>query len=506
MPLPINISQLLNGIVIENERIEFKEGWNPDAIYRSVCAFANDFENIGGGYIFIGVEEQNGVAKRPVKGLALDQLDTIQKQMIGFNNLIKPVYSPKLSIEEIDGKSLVVLWIPGGSNRPYEVPEQITAKEKRYYSYIRRYSASKKVNQEEQQELITLANKVPFDDRVNTQGSIDDISIVLLRDFLRITKSRLHEFSESMSKVDLLTLMDLVSGTPEMFYPRNVSLMLFSEKPEKFFPYTRIEVVEFPNGSDAAEFFERPYFVGPVQEQISNLIDFFKTNILQEKIIKQSDRAKAVRIWNYPLEALEEAISNAVYHRDYQVREPVEVRIYPDCIVILNYGGPDRSIKTELFKTGTIKPRRYRNRRLGDFLKELELTEGRATGIPRIRKALKVNGSPDPFFDFDEERTYFEVDFQIHPAFKDEISVVNTDFTLNSNEINGGLNGGLNGGQQNVFRLIKENEGIKVKDISKQLNSPIDTVDKQIKVLINKNLIERRGSKKTGGYYIKIRI
>ena len=438
MPLPINIFKLLNGIVIENERIEFKEGWNPDAIYRSVCAFANDFENNGGGYIFIGVEEQNGVAKRPVKGLALDQLDTIQKQMIGFNKLIKPVYSPKLSIEEIDGKTLIVLWIPGGSNRPYEVPEQITAKEKRYYSYIRRYSASKKVNQEEQQELITLANKVPFDDRVNTQGSIDDLSIVLLRDFLRITKSRLHEFSESMSKVDLLTLMDLVSGTPEMFYPRNVS-----------------------------------------------------------------DRAKAIRIWNYPLEALEEAISNAVYHRDYQVREPVEVRIFPDCIAILNYGGPDRSIKSELFKTGTIKPRRYRNRRLGDFLKELELTEGRATGIPRIRKALKVNGSPDPFFDFDDERTYFEVDFQIHPAFIDEINVVNTDFTLNSNVINGGLNGGLNGGQQNVFRLIKENEGIKVKDISIQLNSPIDTVDKQIKVLINKNLIERRGSKKTGGYYMK---
>jgi ATP-dependent DNA helicase RecG len=42
MPLPINISQLLNGTVIETERIEFKEGWNPDAIYRSICAFAND--------------------------------------------------------------------------------------------------------------------------------------------------------------------------------------------------------------------------------------------------------------------------------------------------------------------------------------------------------------------------------------------------------------------------------------------------------------------------------
>jgi len=306
------------------------------------------------------------------------------------------------------------------------VPEQITSKEKRYYYYIRRYSASKKVNQEEQQELFKLANQIPFDDRANIQGSIDDISISIVREFLRVTKSRLHEFSESLSKSDLLTFMELVSGPPEMLYPRNVSLMLFSDNPEKFFPYTRIEVVEFPKGSEGPEFFERPYFIGPVQEQISNLLEFFKTNILQEKIIKQTYKAETIRIWNYPYEALEEAISNAIYHRDYQVREPVEVRIYPDSIVILNYGGPDRSIKTETFKKGTIKPRRYRNRRLGDFLKELELTEGRATGIPRIRKALKDNGSPEPYFDFDEDRTYFEVDFYIHPAFKAEIEEVDS--------------------------------------------------------------------------------
>jgi len=59
----------------------------------------------------------------------------------------------------------------------------------------------------------------------------------------------------------------------------------------------------------------------------------------------------------------------------------------------------------------------------------------------------------------------------------------------------------INGGQQKVFLLIHENEGIKVKDISIRLNIPVSTIDKHIKVLINKNLIERRGSKKTGGYF-----
>ena len=264
MPLPINISELLKGRIIEHDRIEFKRGWNPDAIYRSITAFANDINNIGGGYIIIGVEEDNGIAKLPIIGIPIELLDSIQRQMIGLNNLIKPAYSPKLSVEEVDGKYIIVLWIPGGANRPYEVPEQITAKDKRYFYYIRKYSNSVKANQQEQQELISLANQVPFDDRVNVNATIDDISLTIVRDHLRITKSRLHEFSESLSKSDLLLQMDLISGPLEMLFPRNVTLMVFNEKPEKFFPYSRIEVVEFPNGADDPEFNERPHFSGPV--------------------------------------------------------------------------------------------------------------------------------------------------------------------------------------------------------------------------------------------------
>ncbi|MFO7723533.1 MAG: ATP-binding protein, partial [Bacteroidales bacterium] len=60
------------------------------------------------------------------------------------------------------------------------------------------------------------------------------------------------------------------------------------------------------------------------------------------------------------------------------------MRIYPNSIVILNHGGPDRSIRLEAFSQGQGRSRRYRNRRLGEFLKELELTERRATGIPLV--------------------------------------------------------------------------------------------------------------------------
>ena len=88
MPLPINIEDLLRKQKIESNRIEFKKGWNPDKIYHSICAFANDFDNIGGGYILVGVEEENGIAKRPLTGINIEELDKIQRDMIGFNNKI----------------------------------------------------------------------------------------------------------------------------------------------------------------------------------------------------------------------------------------------------------------------------------------------------------------------------------------------------------------------------------------------------------------------------------
>jgi ATP-dependent DNA helicase RecG len=191
MPLHINIEDLLSARTVESNRIEYKEGWNPDAIYRSICAFANDFDNTGGGYIIIGVEEENGIAKRPVKGLETTELATIQKKMIGFNNLINPAYHPKLFIETVDSNQVLVLWVTGGPNRPYEVPEQVTATSKRYFYYIRQYANSVKANTEQTQELISLANQVPFDDRPNVNASLDDISVVLLQEHLKITESRL---------------------------------------------------------------------------------------------------------------------------------------------------------------------------------------------------------------------------------------------------------------------------------------------------------------------------
>jgi len=82
MNLPININDLLTARTVEWERLEFKAGWNPEEAMHSLCAFANDFHNLGGGYIVLGIEDKDGRPVLPPKGLRVNQIDKIQKVLL----------------------------------------------------------------------------------------------------------------------------------------------------------------------------------------------------------------------------------------------------------------------------------------------------------------------------------------------------------------------------------------------------------------------------------------
>lgn len=211
--------------------------------------------------------------------------------------------------------------------------------------------------------------------------------------------------------------MNLSQGTNEHLFPKNIGLLMFSKNPQKYFTGAIIELVEFPDG------LTNPYtektFDGTIQKQLLDVLSYIKTNIIKTKVIKYKDHEKADRFFNYPYDAIEEVLANAVYHRNYELLDPIEVRILPNSIEIISYNGVDPSLRQTDFDSGRVRARRYRNRRVGEFLKELKLTEGRGTGIPTIVNALKENGSPSPKFDTNEpERTFFIVEIPIHQDFK----------------------------------------------------------------------------------------
>jgi len=133
------------------------------------------------------------------------------------------------------------------------------------------------------------------------------------------------------------------------------------------------------------------------------------------KTLKYKSIAESDRFVNFPYDAIEEALANAVHHKGYNIPEPITVTVTPDTLEVLSLPGPDKSISGKNLKAYKLISKAYHNRRIGEYLKELELVEGRNTGIPRILRAVRNNGSENPIFETDDDRTYFRVIFNVHP-------------------------------------------------------------------------------------------
>ena len=416
MGIPANIKTLLSGTVVEWARIELKESWDAEASLKTICAFANDIDNWGGGYIILGAKSWGEDTIPTLEGLPAELIDRIQRDILNKCKLIQPEYLPVVEAVHYKEKNFLVIWVPGGNSRPYSAPKYMSKENKERAYYIRKMSSTVRPSDDELRDLFTLSNNIPFDDRVNHAADIRDLNVTLIQSYLKEIDSSLYEDSKEMDFIELCKNMNIVSTLPEYVKPKNVGLMFFSFEPDKFFPYAQIDVVEFPEDLGGDEIIEK-IFKGPLHIQLREAILYINNRIIQEKVIKQPDVPEARRFFNYPIAAVEEAVANAVYHKGYDEREPIEIRIMPDRIEIVSHPGADRSVSMDNLKNFEVFSRRYRNRRIGDFLKEMRLTEGRNTGFRKIVSALRQNGSPDPLFRTDEERLYFAVTIYKHPDF-----------------------------------------------------------------------------------------
>ncbi|MBR0090964.1 MAG: putative DNA binding domain-containing protein [Lachnospiraceae bacterium] len=419
MALPVNVNDLIHQRKVERTRIEYKENWNPEPIIHTITAFANDFDNMGGGYILIGVAEENGRPRLLLEGLDPDSIDEIQLDLLNKCNFIEPRCIPVIEPYTIDGKDILVLWVPGGEDRPYKCPEKIYTRKKGEKSqksfYIRKGARTLKANVREERELIAMARDIPFDDRINYLADITDMKPALLADYLHTVGSDLYENALNRSVEAVATDMQLVRGPAEYRKPVNVGLMFFHEQPERYFSYAQIEVVDKPDPTGIG--MTEKTFKGPLDRQLRDALAYIRNYIIKEYVTKVPDSELAVRAFNWPYQAIEEALSNAVYHKSYQIHEPITVTVTPEKMEILSLPGPDRSITDEHLADRVLVSRRYRNRRIGDFLKELEIVEGRNTGIPLILSSMQNNGSPLPSFETDEDRIFFITILPIHPVF-----------------------------------------------------------------------------------------
>ncbi len=294
MNLPINIESLLASRSVEWERLEFKAGWNPKAVLHTMCAFANDFHNLGGGYIIIGVGEENGRPVLPPVGLPSVQLDAIQKEIVELGYRIVPYYHPIIAPFEFSGRHILVLWSAGGQTRPYKAPVSLTKGKREFAYYIRKGPVTVRAGHRDEIELMSLAAAIPFDDRMNQRAGLNNLDLGLIRAYLKQINSDLFRESAGLDFDLLCRQMNIVDGPDESIQPKNIGLMFFNDEPAHFFPQTQIDVVHFPEGPGANSFMEKT-FKGPVHIMLQDALSHIHSIVIEEKILKHPSPDPMVR-------------------------------------------------------------------------------------------------------------------------------------------------------------------------------------------------------------------
>jgi len=267
--------------------------------------------------------------------------------------------------------------------------------------------------------LFDKFNAVPYDDRLSRSATIDCIKRGYLEDYLRESNSSLVGELDARPIADLLLSLEVANETDADIAIRNIGVMMFSERPDKFIPGAQIDMVRFntPDAEASNDFTEKT-FIGPIHVQIKDVLHYIETTVIEKKVVKIQNQAESESFFNYPYNALEEILVNAQFHKSFRDPEPVEVRVYVDYIQVINYPGPAKWIDMEKFAAGKIRARKYRNRRIGEFFKEIDLSEKQSTGITKILRELKQNGSPPPEFETDSDRTYLITTIRMREGFE----------------------------------------------------------------------------------------
>jgi ATP-dependent DNA helicase RecG len=292
--IPLKLETLFAGRVVEQSRVEYKKGWNPNDTIQTICAYANDFSNTNGGYIVIGVESKNGRPVLPPVGIEEDDLDRIQQELFRYCNFIEPRYMPQSEVIEYQGKKLIYLWCSGGDAGPYEAPTDIyskTKKKRQNEYWIKVLSVKTAAKGSEKFELFNKFNSVPFDDRINRDATIDSIRRAYVEDYLADSNSALLSLRSTMPMEDIMVALEAAKATDTGVAIRNVGLLMFCRNPEKFIPQAITELKWFYTLDEEAGDFEELVFDGPLQDQIRDVLRYIKTSIIAERVIKLPDQA-----------------------------------------------------------------------------------------------------------------------------------------------------------------------------------------------------------------------
>lgn len=414
----IEVDALLPGGAIESERIEFASDWNPGTtgprVLRALCAFANDFSEVNGGYVVVGAArgEERPLPAGP--GLTHAEIAAARKWIYGHCRAFDPPYFPIPCERTLDGRRLLVVRAPPSRIRPHRTPK-MRGQPARCWVRLGADTVDSEREGYLRRHRNDLAARAPWDDRPAHENRLEDLSALRVREHLLAVGSRLLDGADDL---DIRRGMRLtVPGDPDDI-PRNVALLLFSDDPSEWFPGAWIEVARYA-GDDDGRVLEERTFRGGLVDQIRACQSWLERR-LTTALDREGQTITRPRWGGYPGAAIEQLLVNAVIHRAYgpDELEPVRVRVHPDRLTVTSTPGPVPALEPRHFLPHSpCVPVPARNQRLAEFLRDRGLTEGHYVGVDLVFRAMKENGSPPPEFTFDEERTYFTATVPAHPDY-----------------------------------------------------------------------------------------
>jgi ATP-dependent DNA helicase RecG len=353
----------------ETETVEFKAPFDKETLETSVA-----FANTKGGVILIGVSD-----KGEINGIQIGK-ETLKDWANQISQSTEPRIIPEIEIEEIDRKRIAVICIKEFPIKPVSIKGRC----------FRRVKNSNRVMQpHEIAEMHFQSTGMSWDKLSIANASLDNIDIERIKKYIESTRDTGRRKIGSAEKpLQVLEKLELIKDRK----PTWAAILLFHKRPQRYLSQAMIHCGKF---KEETMVIDDRMIEGTIIEQIEEAMDFIRKNINVRFVMT----GKPVReeVWDYPLEALREAVINAVCHRDYTAPSNKEVRIYDDKLIIWNPGGLPLGLTVEdLYKP---HPSVLRNKGVGGIFYDMGLIEQWGSGIDKMRTACQKVGIPEPKFE-----------------------------------------------------------------------------------------------------------
>ena len=389
--------------VRESDQVEWKGNIaDPDGVAATLSAFANDWSNLGGGYVVCGAREgkdEHGFPRLAAVGLSANKLKEIEgKVLTACRDRVSPSIAPL--VQELSSNSpekrVLVFIMPAT-----RVAHLFCRHEGPGKYYVRISRETREARSGILRELLVRKGTLEeWDRRVCTAATVNDLDLLALRDALqRMGVFRpdkgLDEFlSESQVLSPFVPPLCFREPLTGVLRPRNFAMLLFGRNIQAHIPgaYSLFSVY---SGKDRSEpHAERSELTGTLIEQARRFIELL--DVQSYTAFDKTDRSSPNAV-KYPPQALHEAMINALAHRDYEIIEPTRITVFSDRIEVLSPGPLLRGVSVEELRVGRASAK-WRNQSLAWFLNRLQLAQAEGQGIPTILRSMRDEGCPPPEF------------------------------------------------------------------------------------------------------------